>query len=125
MPFSTPNWVDQTVRTGLRVERPDGRLRVDGVDPAVADDRRRREARSNVATLADVDGPGLAERLADRDMAHRLRGIAARLAPFGVGDRLGEGHRQRGRGRIDRDVLFDRENGYALAEDGRLGRCPS
>ncbi len=109
---------DLAPRAGI--ERADRAERVDRIDPPASDDRSGGEARRQAAPASRLDAEGLAEGLAEREMAHRLGRVAARLRPFGVGDLGGQRHRQRRRRRIDLDVAFGRQHRDPLAEHRRL-----
>ena len=69
----------------------------------------------------DRCSPGLLRRCAQRQMAHRLGRIAARLRPLVIGIGFGQGDGHVGQGRIDFDPLFVRQDRGAVADHRGLG----
>ena len=108
------------LRTRLRIECADGCLSVDREDLSLGHNRCRSQTALHGAARADRHFPGLAKGLPDCEMSHRLGRIAAGLRPFGVCDRLGQGHGQLGRRRVDDDVLLSGQDIDTLADHGRL-----
>ena len=106
---------------GATVERADRAESVRHIDVAAGDDRRRGEPRGERAAAPGLHRECAREPGTERQLAHRLAGVAARLAPLGVGDRFGQAHRKSRRGRIDRHVILAAQHCDALPEHRRVG----
>ena len=105
------------------IERAHRAERVDRIDALARDDRLRRQAGGQTASASRLNRECGAERGAERDMAQRLRRVAAGLRPFGICNRCRQDHRQRCRRRVDLDVGLAGEHRNTVAEHRSL-RCP-
>jgi hypothetical protein len=105
---------------GLEVIGVDLGIDVDHIDAAAADHRAGREP-GLLGRSGDLAVPGDAELLAERDMAHRLGGVAARLGPFGIDLLGGHGDRHHRQRRIDLRAGLGGQDRDALAQHRGLG----
>ncbi len=102
------------------VEGDDMRARVRHEQLAARDDRRCGQPRLGRAAL-DRSGPDLRGRSTQRDMAHRLGRITARLRPAFVDIGGGQRDLHIGQAGFDLDTLFIAQDRRAVADDRRLG----